>query len=117
VARIAGAAVLVAIGLLPGCGNGSTGGGAVVDDQSKTISKSSFPDWPLTVDSGVLKCVGSGGVGKVTIEVDGKTYGINGLASGDKVNLDIRPVWADAATVGVKKDLSPFIQEGFRLCK
>jgi hypothetical protein len=71
----------------------------------------------LTVDSGVLRCVGSGGVDKVTIEVDGKTYGINGLASGDKVNLDIRPIWADATTGGVKKDLSPLIQEGFRLCK
>ena len=108
---------MVAIVLLPGCGSGSTAGSGAGDGQSKTIGKSTFADWPLTADSGVLKCAGSGGVGKVTIEVDGQTYAVNGLAGGDKSNLEIRPIWADAETAGLKKDIGSLIQEGLRLCK
>lgn len=111
--RIAGAAAgLVAIVLLAGCG-----GGSASDDQSKTVSSSNLPGWPLTVDSGVLKCEGSGGQGNVTIVVDGKTYAVNGSAKGDKDNLDIQPIWADAETAGLKKDISPLLDEGLKLCK
>jgi len=116
VRRIAGAAVLAAIILLPACGSGSTGSAAPVD-QSKTVSKSDLPGWPLTVDSGVLRCVGSAGMVKVTIVVDGKTYGVNGTAMGDKKNLDIRSIWADAKTAGVKKNIGPLVHEGLQLCK
>lgn len=115
--RIAGAAGLVAVALLAGCGSGSSGGGAAADDQSKTVGKSNLQGWPLTVDSGVLTCVGSGGIGKVTIVVDGITYAVNGTAKADKDNLDIRPIWADAETAGLKKDISPLLDEGLRLCR
>lgn len=115
--RLAGAAAVVAIFLLPGCGSGSTAGGGAGDDQTKTIGKSTFADWPLTADSGILKCAGSGGVGMVTIDVDGQTYAVNGSAKGDKSNLDIQPIWADAEMAGLKKEIGSLIQEGLRLCK
>ena len=115
--RVAGAVAVVAVVLLPGCSSGSTSGSAASDDQSKTIGRSTFAAWPLTVDSGLLKCAGSGGTGKVTIEVAGKTYAVNGLASGDKSNLEIRPIWADAETAGLKKEIGSLIEEGLRLCK
>lgn len=108
--RIAGVtAALLTIVLVPGCAAG--------DGQSKTVSKSSLPGWPLTVDSGVLECEGSGGMGKVTFVVDGKTYGVNGTARADQDNLDIQMLWADAETAGLKKDISPLIDEGLKLCE
>jgi len=115
--RLEVAAALVAVGLLPGCASGVTGDGTAAHDQSKTIGKSTFADWPLTVDSGVLKCAGSGGVGKVTIVVSGKPYALNGSAKGDKANLDIQSIWADEGTAGLKRDIGPLIQDGLRLCK
>jgi hypothetical protein len=71
----------------------------------------------LTVETGVLHCAGSGGKGKVTIVVDGKTYGVNGSARRDKRNLDVGLIWADSETAGLKKDISPLIDEGLRLCQ
>jgi len=115
--RIAGAVAVVAVVLLPGCSSGSTSGSAAGDDQSKTIGRSTFAAWPLTADSGVLKCAGSGGVGMVTIDVDGQTYAVNGSAKGDKANLDIQPIWADAEMAGLKKEIGSLIEEGLRLCK
>ena len=77
-------------------------------------------DWPLTVDEGTLRCEGSGGVGSVTIDVDGTTYAVNGIAKGgDGVakNKDIELVWAAGDTAGLKKDIGPFIERGLALCK
>jgi len=56
-------------------------------------------------------------MGKVTFVVDGKTYGVNGTARADQDNLDIQMLWADAETAGLKKDISPLIDEGLKLCE
>jgi hypothetical protein len=74
-------------------------------------------DWPLTADEGVLRCEGSGGVGQVTIDVDGTKYAVNGSAKGDKSNAAIDPIWAEDTTPGLKKSIGPLIQEGLALCK
>jgi hypothetical protein len=54
---------------------------------------------------------------KVTIIVDGKTYGVNGSARADKKNLDIFSIWADGKMAGVKKNIGPLVNEGLKLCK
>jgi hypothetical protein len=51
-------------------------------------------DWPLTVESGVLKCSGSGRTGGVTFESGGVKYNVNGLASTWKLGLEIDSIWA-----------------------
>ena len=108
--RLLTTCVLVAVGAaLSACGG--------ADPQSKQVDRANFADWPLTSESGTLKCEGSDGVGGVTIEVDGKTYAVNGSAKGDRSNADIAPIWAADKTPGLKKDIGPLIQEGLRLCK
>ena len=112
--RAAGVLVALSLGLaLSGCG----GSGSAAGDQSKEVSKDSFASWPLTVDKGTLKCVGAGGVGKVTITVNGTTYALNGTAKGSGDHKDIDPIWAPAETAGLKKDIGPLIAEGLKLCK
>lgn len=115
-----GAAVALAACLLSACGasGGVEQSGEAVDPQAKTVGKSTMAaDWPLTADEGVLRCEGSGGVGQVTIEVDGIKYAVNGSAKGDKSNAPIDPIWAEDTTPGLKKSIGPLIQEGLALCK
>lgn len=101
--------IVVPLAFLAAC----SGGG-----QEATVTKSDMgAEWPLTVDEGTLQCEGSGGVGQVTIEVDGTTYAVNGSAKGNEANEAIDPIWADGTTPGLKKDIGPLIQEGLRLCK
>lgn len=101
---------------LVGCGR--SGGGSTHDASSKQISRESIPDWPLTVDSGLLRCDGANGVGAVTIEVDGTVYALNGVAKGRGKYSDIAPIWADnPAAAGLKKDIGVLIDEGLKLCK
>lgn len=74
--------VLIAVGAaLSACGG--------ADQQSEEVCQANFADWPLTVESGMLKCEGPDGVGRVTVEVDGKTCAVNGPAKGDESNADI----------------------------
>jgi hypothetical protein len=68
-------------------------------------------------EEGLLRCKGSAGVGQVTIEVNAKRYAVNGTAKNDRNNADIQPIWANDTTPGLKKNISPLIQEGLRLCK
>lgn len=51
-------------------------------ESEKAISKQQFGDkWPLSVDSGVVKCLPIGN-GAVVFEAKGKTYAVNGTAQG-----------------------------------
>lgn len=101
----------VPLALLAGCSSAS-------DEQSEVVTKAVMgDDWPLSVDEGTLRCEGSGGVGSVTIEVDGTTYAVNGTAKGGGENKDIESIWAAAETAGLKKDISPLIDKGLDLCK
>lgn len=94
---------------LAACGGGSDG---------KTVGKADFGDaWPLTVEQGTLRCEGGGGVGAVTIEVDGVTYALNGTAKSQKKGQDIQPIWAPNPDIaGSKKDIGVLIDEGLKLC-
>jgi hypothetical protein len=69
-------------------------------------------DWPLTVESGTLRCEGAGAV--VFKAPDGTEYALNGLAA---EYPDIGPIWAADPTGQTSKlDIGPLITEGQRLC-
>lgn len=105
---------LLPLALLAGCSSA----GEEDSEQSESVSKTTMGDsWPLSVDKGTLRCNGSDGVGEVTIEVDGKTYAINGSAKGNEAYEVIDVIWADDTTPGVKKNISPLIQKGLGLCE
>ncbi len=63
-----------------------------------TISKDQFGDeWPLSVKSGVVKCLAIGN-GSVVFEAKGKTYAVNGTAKGAAKKYgfhSIEDIWLD----------------------
>jgi hypothetical protein len=101
--------------------NNDSGGSA---DQSKNdhsiqVQRPDFgKDWPLTVDSGTLACEGSNGIGAVTFESSGITYGLNGVAL-QKGYPKVDPIWAANTELGLglKKDIGVLIDRGLELCK
>ncbi|MDQ3373192.1 MAG: YebY family protein [Acidobacteriota bacterium] len=83
------------------------------------ITKQEFgAAWAFTVDEGVLSCKGSNGIGEVLFMANGKTYAVNGTAKGTKKYLPIDDIWAaDPSITGAKKNISPFIERGLKLCQ
>ena len=75
--------------------------------------------WPLTVESGTLRCEGAGAV-TFTSDDDGTTYWINGLAGGsaeDRGWEEVRAIWADDPTTpGLKIYIGSLIDDGLALC-
>ena len=106
------------LGLLCGCSPPPAGvGDGGPDARSKVVVRATMKDdWPLIAEEGLLRCNGSGGVGQVTIEVAGSKYAVNGSAKNDNSNAAIDAIWANDTTPGLKKSISPLIQEGLRLC-
>jgi len=74
-------------------------------------------DWPLTVDSGTLRCEGAGAV---TFTADGTTYWVNGTAGGladENGWADIEAIWADDPSGDAPKiSIGPLIDDGLKLC-
>jgi hypothetical protein len=100
---------------LTACGNAGS------DPQEKEVSRAEMgAAWPLTVDSGTLRCEGSGGAGAVFFEHDGRTYTVNGTAKGANPNMpNIVEIWATRdmeGITGIRMDISPLIQKGLSLC-
>ncbi|NLT53572.1 MAG: DUF2511 domain-containing protein [Actinomycetales bacterium] len=89
------------------------------DAPGREISKSVFGDqWPLTVDSGRLRCEGPQYHGAVTFEHEGKVYALNGPATVGKLGRSVSPIWADDPTApGTKKALGPLVAEGLKFCR
>ena len=66
------------------------------------------PGWPLSIQEGVLQCVGSA----VTVQApDGTVYAINGNARNQAQSRG----WRDASGVQTG-DVGPLIQQGLALC-
>lgn len=110
--------VLAAVGILvSGCAddhssNPGGGGGA---DPGK-VTRADFGDsWPLTVESGTLRCDGSDGVGKAYIVTSEGTFALNGLAKSEYDDID--PIWAEGDDGIPKKDIAPLIDAALELCK
>lgn len=100
--------------LVAGCGGESSGGNERAINRADLGGK-----WPLTVESGMLRCEGSGGVGDVTITTpDGTTYWVNGLAKGRHRFADFNAIWADDPDLqGLKVDAGALTDAGLALCK
>ena len=98
----------------------------------KKVSRSMYgKDWPLTVESGTLKCLGYGGVIFIS---NGRIYGLNGTAKTygrDKGYADLQTIWADDTTLikslmavgateeeaSAKISIQPLIESGLELCE
>lgn len=73
-----------------------------------TVGASNTPNWPLTVQEGVLQCSGSA----VTIQTpEGTIYALNGNAR----NQAQERGWKDGGDVQVG-DVGPLIRQGLALC-
>jgi hypothetical protein len=72
-------------------------------------------EWPLTVDSGTVRC--EKGL-HVLFEADGTTYAANGTAMTQRPELPrIQEIWADSPDMpGLKIDISPVLDTGLALC-
>jgi hypothetical protein len=74
--------------------------------------------WAFTVPEGILYCLDSGdGYPSVSFATDDETYALNGVAK-DFGYPDITPIWKNNPNIrGTKVDISPFIQQGLKLCR
>ena len=89
--------------------------------RSRWISHAEFGEaWPLTVESGVLRCVDPFSVVFVAY---GRAYAVNGFAKnastrdGERKYLDIRAILKDDPDPGIPKmSLGPLIEHGNCLC-
>jgi hypothetical protein len=82
---------------------------------SGEVSRAEFGDtWPLSVESGVLRCL----EGRLVVfdADDGKTYAVNGTASGTKRWPEIRELSVPGEIEGMIKDLTPLLDRGLALC-
>lgn len=86
---------------------------APADDPSVVSRAELGRDWPLTVASGQLVCLGGAAV---FVAPDGTNYALNGTAQAQLDHAaDIDAIWASAGG-GLKKDISPLIDRALRLC-
>jgi hypothetical protein len=71
--------------------------------------------WPLTVDSGVLRCTD----GAVTLQTeDGKVYALNAPARRAELGRQVAEVWADDPEApGSKKEIGLLVAAGLSLCR
>lgn len=90
----------------------------VYDGSGANVKRSQFgKKWPLTVKSGRVNCIRTGGTGvAVAFTADnGKKYALNGTAKGSENKevfgfVDVDPIWADNPDVpGTKKDIGVLI--------
>lgn len=80
-----------------------------------TLSRRQFGDsWPLRVEEGVVACDGMA----VTFTANGVTYAVNGTAKSRKKYRPIEEIWIDSPKGrGLKKDISPILDNGLKLCR
>ena len=124
-AKGAGPLLAALVLAISGCGGDepSDGGGsepASEEPGTLRISATDVPrgDWPLTVQEGVLRCEGSGGIGAVVFRTpDGTDYGVNGTALGQGFPR-IDAIWKkDPDIPGTRINIGPVLDRGLELCK
>lgn len=118
---------------LCGCGGGKPEPGTKqisrAEPGAKQVSRADYGTrWPLTVESGLLRCqMGSA----VTFETGGRVYALNGMAETWKLGEDIKPIWAAGDPIWVRDrnqngkmvNVGPnfkymvLIADGLELCK
>lgn len=104
----------------------------------RNVTQAEFgDDWPLSAKAGVLRCQKVKLLGRmveaVTFEGENrKLYNVNGAATSAGLGVEIEPIWQKAKPILVrdpqpphkivnagppKKDISPLIEAGLKLCK
>jgi hypothetical protein len=86
--------------------------------KDQVIRQKDYGDrWAFTVPDGILYCLDPGdGSPSVSFATDDETYALNGNAK-DSGYPGIDPIWRNNPTTpSLKADLSPFIQQGLKLC-
>lgn len=84
-----------------------------------TIAKAQFGDkWIFKIDEGLLECRGENSIGEIVLTSGGKTYAINGVAKQSGKYAPTEEILLDnSKAAAMKNDLSPFINEGLKMCK
>lgn len=83
-------------------------------ERSQAVSRADFDAWPLTVESGALRCEAGRAV---VFEAAGKVYALNGIAIADPQYEDLNPIWAaDPTGAAPKMSISDLIEAGLALC-
>ena len=87
---------------------------------SAKVSASDFPDgtWPLTIESGELRCEDKANRRTIIFRANGRDYPVNGVAEGGRV-VGIEPIWKkkqDSSAAGTRVDISPLFKRGYELC-
>lgn len=74
--------------------------------------------WPLTIDSGTLQCRPfMGSLQILTIRADGKTWAVNGTATGQGFP-EIDPIWKGNPEIsGARINIGPLIDLAKSLCQ
>lgn len=106
--RLRSVLLLTAAGALAACGG---------DAPSEQLGRADWGDeWPLTVDSGTVRCEDGG---LVLFEADGTTYAVNGTAMSQRPELpEVDEIWADNPDIpGAKIDIGPVLDSGLELCE
>src|SRR4051812_31519701 len=113
--RLTGVALTACL-LVPACTGASGGGG---QGSGVNLTQAQYGnDWPLTVDSAVVRCRNSAaeGVGSVTVEINGTEYAVNGTAMDSEKWPDFNKssYWRDDTSLGqgVKISIGPIIDKG-----
>jgi hypothetical protein len=90
---------------------------ALVACSDAEVTKADYgDDWPLTVESGVLKCLDDNGLALAIIEVNGVEYQLNGAAKSRGYD-DIDTIWSNNPNIpGTRVSLSPLIRKALELC-
>jgi Protein of unknown function (DUF2511) len=119
--------VLAALG--SGCGaEKSADQGAEIQHAEGYISRAQVGEaWPLTVKDGILHCDGSGALGALTFETNGRVYAVNEAAKLNgtppidlilaSVLRSIHPPRGVPYFRKLKKNISPLIDRGMDLCR
>jgi hypothetical protein len=107
--------LLVGVATLAACGETTSG----TASNERHVSRTDYGEaWPLTVESGTLRCEGASAV--TFRSEDGTTYWVNGTAGGQAEEhgwQNIRPIWADDPEFeGLKISIGPLIDDGLNLC-
>lgn len=82
-----------------------------VNGNERQVSDECIDPWPLTVESGTLRCDAD----SVTIEADGNRWAVNGMAGTRGDGDDIGPIWAEGDGAP-KVDIGALIDAGLDLC-
>lgn len=110
---------LVLVTVLPALVAGCSQDDPVGPGPTHVVHRADFgAKWPLTVDSGTLRCQGEADYGAVTLQTDGKVYALNVPASSQKLGRPVNEIWADDPEApGSKKEIGLLVAEGLELCE